>query len=195
MFSTKMSLAIGLAVSVVGGAFLVPAPAQAGSSTGTWRNGMVAGPRGVGLYGGGYGYRGGGFGYRPGGFGYRPAAYGYSPAAYGYRSGGYGYRPVGYGYRPAAYGYRPYYGYPRYRSNYGGAVAAGLIGGLALGALASAPAYSYPAYSYPAYPAGYAGDSGYYGASAYGAPVCYVVRRRVVDAWGRVFVRRTQVCE
>ena len=31
-------------------------PAQAGSSTGTWRNGMVAGPAGVGYYGTNDGY-------------------------------------------------------------------------------------------------------------------------------------------
>src|SRR5215213_2771471 len=55
--------------------------------------------------------------------------------AYGYgHPWGYG-RPWGYGYRPAyRYGYygRPYYGYPYYRRrhNYGGAVAAGLVGGL-----------------------------------------------------------------
>jgi hypothetical protein len=102
------------------------------------------------------------------------------------------------GYRPARYGYRGGY----YRRNNGGAIAAGLIGGLALGALASAPAYSYPAYSYPAYsypnypyqayPASY---PGYYGTGYYAGPTCYTVPRRFVDPWGRVFVRRTRVCE
>ena len=64
--------------------------------------------------------------------------------------------------------------------------------------LAAQPAYSYPAYSYPAYPVtAYPGSNGtgYYGAGYYGAPACYTVRRRFVDDWGRVFVRRTQVCE
>ena len=156
MFRGKLVLTAGFAAMVLGGALLTSVPAEAGARTGTWRNGMVAGPRGV-VYNGGYAYR---------------------PARYGYRGGGY------------------------YRRNNGGVIAAGLIGGLALGALASAPAYSYPAYSYPAYsypnypysayPASY---PGYYGNGYYAAPACYTVPRRFVDAWGRVFVRRTQVCE
>lgn len=72
-------------------------------------------------------------------------------------------------------GYRSYY---RHHSNNGAAVAAGVIGGLALGAMVARPAY-------PAY----------YGARVYEEPSCYMVRRRFVDEWGRVFVRRTQVCE
>jgi len=71
----------------------------------------------------------------------------------------------------------------------GGAVAAGVIGGMALGALASRPAYEYPAS--PAYST----SPGYYGAPAYDAPPCYTVRRRFVDDWGRVVIRRDQVCE
>ena len=109
---------------------------------------------------------------------------------YGWRNrgaGGYYGRPA---YRPGGYAYGPAY-YRGRRSNVGGAVAAGVIGGLALGALAARPAYSYPAYSYPAYPAA----SPYYGVGAYPAPSCYTVRRRFVDAWGQVFVRRTEVCE
>jgi len=158
MVRTTALLTAGFAATLLGGTLLASAPAQAGASTGTWRNGMVAGPYGVGYY------------------------------------RGYGYRPARYGYRPARY-------YRRY--NNGGALAAGLIGGLALGALAAAPAYSYPAYSYPAYPAtaypGYYG-AGYYGtgyndAGYYGGSVCYPVDRRFVDGWGRVFIRRTQVCE
>lgn len=141
MVGTKKVLAAGVAALALGGSLLAAAPAQAGESTGRWRNGMVAGP--------------------------------YGPGYYGYRSAG--------------YGYRPYYGH---RHSNGGAVAAGVIGGLALGALASsayaAPAYSYPAYSYP---------SGYYAAPAYAAPSCYTVRRRFVDAWGRVIIRREDVCE
>ena len=81
------------------------------------------------------------------------------------------------------YGYRPYH--HRRRSNAGGAVAAGVIGGLALGALAARPPYSYPA---PAYPT-------YYGAPAYAEPSCYTVSRRFVDDWGRVIIRREEVCE
>jgi hypothetical protein len=81
------------------------------------------------------------------------------------------------------YGYRPYYRDYRGRSNVGGAVAAGVIGGLALGALAARPAYAYP--TYPAY----------YGAPAYDPPSCYTVKRRFVDDWGRVVIRRDEVCE
>jgi hypothetical protein len=95
-----------------------------------------------------------------------------------------------YNHRAANYGHRPYY--RRDRSNVGGAVAAGLIGGLALGALASTPAYSYPAYSYPAYPAS---QPGYYRTQVYPAPACYTTTRRYVDEWGRRVTRRTQVCE
>jgi hypothetical protein len=154
MVRTKALLMAGFAAMVLGGTLLMTsAPAQAGASTGTWRNGMVAGPYGVGYY-------------------------------------------RGYGYRPARYGYRPARAYRRY--NNGGALAAGLIGGLALGALAAAPAYSYPAYSYPAYsyPA-YPATAypGYDGTGYYGGTVCYPVNRRFVDGWGRVFVRPTQVCE
>lgn len=50
--------------------------------------------------------------------------------------------------------------------HYGGAA---LVGGLALGALAAS---SYPAYA-----------------------DCYTVRRRLVDDYGRVFVRRVRVCD
>jgi hypothetical protein len=151
MFRTKATLKAGLAALALGGAILASATsAEAGASTGTWRNGMVAGPYGAGYY------------------------------------GRHAYNPAGYGYRPA------YGGYRRSHGN-GGAVAAGLIGGLALGGLAAAPAYSYPAYSYPAYPAA---SPSYYGeTSVYDAPACYTVRRRFVDAWGRSFVRREQVCD
>ena len=143
-----------LGALALGGACLAwSEPASAGASTGTWRNGMVAGPLGVGYYG----YRGG----------FRPGYHG------GFRSAYYG------GYNPYP---RPYY---RRRDN-GAAVAAGLIGGLALGALATAP-YRY------SYPASYGG--GYYGASYYDQPTCYSVRRRYIDAWGRLVVRRTDVCE
>ena len=47
----KHILQIGLAILVVGGAVLTwSAPAEAGQRTGTWRNGMVAGPYGPGYY-------------------------------------------------------------------------------------------------------------------------------------------------
>ena len=78
------------------------------------------------------------------------------------------------------YGYRHYH---RRRPDVGGAVAAGVIGGLALGALAARPAYSPPAYPT------------YYGSPVYDAPSCYTVRRRFVDDWGRVIIRREEVCE
>ncbi|MBA1156316.1 hypothetical protein [Microvirga mediterraneensis] len=132
----KVVLAAGCAALTMSGALAVFAPAQAGESTGRWRDGSYATPYGI----------------------VRPN--------YGY----------GYGYRP--YHHRDY--------DAGGAVAAGVVGGLALGALASRPAYEYPAR--PAYPA-------YYGAPAYEAPPCYTVPRRFVDDWGRVVIRRDQVCE
>jgi hypothetical protein len=71
-------------------------------------------------------------------------------------------------------------------ARHGGAIAAGVIGGLAVGALigsaASAPYYGYaPGYYYggPAYYAGYGG--------------CYWTRQRFWDGWGWR-VRRVQVC-
>lgn len=146
MVRIKAILTAGFAAMTLGGAMLASGPAEAGSRTGTWRNGMVAGPYGAGYY-------------------------------------------RGYAARPARYGYRPY----GRRHNNAGAVAAGLIGGLALGALAARPAYSYPAYSSPAYPV--TSYPGYYGTGYYGGSPCYTVRERVVDDWGRVMVRRTQVCE
>ena len=81
----------------------------------------------------------------------------------------------GYGYRVAP---RVVYGPGRYyyrRPGYGGAVAAGLIGGVALGALAAAAAA--PVYAAPVY-----------------APACRVVRREVVDAYGQVTVRSIRTC-
>ncbi|MBA1155298.1 hypothetical protein [Microvirga mediterraneensis] len=98
----------------------------------------------------------------------------YAPRYYG---GGRYYGARGYyGYGPRRYyGYGYPYGYYR-RPNYGGAVAAGVIGGLALGAAASAAANPYYA-------------PGYY------APArCVVERRRVVGPYGRVVVRRIRTC-
>jgi hypothetical protein len=101
----------------------------------------------------------------------------------GYRGfhGGF-YRPAFYGgprfYRPAFYGgyYRPY------RPYCGGAVAAGLVGGLALGTLAASTAYGAPYY---ATPVGY----------GYGGGVCTVSRTRFIDPYGRLVVRKTRVCD
>ena len=62
-----------------------------------------------------------------------------------------------------------------YRHRHGGAVAAGVIGGLAVGAMIAS---SRPAYAEPAYTSD-----------------CYIVKRRFVNAWGDVVVRREQVCE
>ena len=135
-----------------------------------------------------------------GSFGYRPAVgggyYGNRYGAYGGYGGGYGYRRAYYGggYRPYYGGYRPYYGYrgayygggyPYYRRGWdgGGAVAAGLIGGLALGTVAAAatnPYYYGTGYHRPAY---------YAPASS-----CVTERRRIVNRYGRVVVRRVQTC-
>ena len=51
MVRTKAILTVGFAAMTLGGALLASAPAEAGASSGTWRNGMVAGARGVGYYG------------------------------------------------------------------------------------------------------------------------------------------------
>ncbi|WP_198411759.1 hypothetical protein [Microvirga flavescens] len=156
---------------------------------------------GGGFHGGGFragGFRGGGFhggGFHGApfatgsigrvhaapGFGYRPGIGGYYGRPYrwgGYYGRYYGYRPY-YAYRyryPYAYSYGyPYYGYYGYPYDYyyddSGAIAAGLIGGLALGAIASA---NHPAYYYP-----------------YG---CHYERLRVVNAYHHVVVRRVRVC-
>ena len=85
------------------------------------------------------------------------------------------------GWRGGPWGYGPYarYGYYR-RPNYGGALAAGVVGGLALGALAA----SRPVYAYPAY-----GPTIVYG------PDCHFARRTYHDAWGNAVVRRIQICD
>lgn len=114
---------------------------------------------------------------------------------WGAHGGGWGGRPYGRGY-PGAYHGR--------RSNAGGAIAAGIIGGLALGALAASATQSYgyggyrqgyyappPRYvrrvHYRAAPVGWAGyDDGW--------DQCRIVRRRVVDSWGYVRVRPVRIC-
>jgi hypothetical protein len=79
----------------------------------------------------------------------------------------------------AQWGWRGGYGWG------GPAVAAGVIGGLAVGsALAARPYYGGPYGYYGAYaPAGY----------PYGGE-CVIERRRTVDPWGRVIVRRVRTC-
>ena len=152
----KKAILTGIAALAFGGALAtIPAPAEAQVYYRGWGGGYPA-----------YGY-GHPWGYgRPWGYGYgyRPA-YGYAPA---YRYGYYGRPYYGYG-----YGY-PYY---RRRHNYGGAVAAGLVGGLALGALAAQAAR--PAYVYPV-------------RTRYRD--CSIERRRVVTRGGRVVVRRVRTC-
>jgi hypothetical protein len=129
------------------------------------------------VYYGRHGYHGAYPGYAPR---YRPVRAFHGPR-YGWR-GGYrraywGPRYGGY-YRYGGYGYRGYpYGYYR-RSDNGGAVVAGLIGGLALGAIANAatrPAY-YRRAAYPAY------------------NNCFFERRRIVTRTGRTVVRRVRTC-
>ncbi|MBN8919147.1 MAG: hypothetical protein J0H62_00220 [Rhizobiales bacterium] len=59
----------------------------------------------------------------------------------------------------------------------------GIVGGLALGALAASPYYGYGGYG------GYYG----YGPGYYGG--CWTERQRVIDRYGRVFIRPVRVCE
>ena len=75
----------------------------------------------------------------------------------------------------------------------GGAVAAGVVGGLAAGAIiggALAPRYGYGYYGGPAYGYAPAYYGGYYGGPAYYGRSCWT--RRVVNANGNV--RRVRVC-
>ncbi|MGU3468450.1 hypothetical protein ACLBXO_26720 [Methylobacterium sp. C33D] len=79
------------------------------------------------------------------------------------------------------------------RAGDGGAIAAGIIGGLALGGLAAAAA-SQPRYApYPAYGYGYGYGYGY--RRVYYAPRdCWIQRRRARDDFGNVYYRRVRVC-
>jgi hypothetical protein len=81
-------------------------------------------------------------------------------------------RPV-FAHRPF-FVHRPFVRRPffvRRHHRFGPAFAAGFVGGAALGSL------GYASYGYP-----------YYGED------CYVVRRRIVNPWGYVVVRRALVC-
>jgi hypothetical protein len=181
--STSLSLKTltAAALALGGTVVLQPAPASAQVTTAprVFYRGVPIGGVGVarpafgvrpvarGFYGGPrYGWGGG---WRRGYYGPR---YGWGG---GWRGGYYGPGYGGWGY-PYRYGY--YRGYDG-----GGAVAAGLIGGLALGAIASAAAnpYYYPSpYYRPAY----------YQPSR----TCFTERRRIVNRYGRAVVRRVQTC-
>jgi hypothetical protein len=82
----------------------------------------------------------------------------------------------------------------------GAAAAVGVLGGLAIGgALGSAAASPYypgkPVYSPPPRPVYYSRPPArvYYEADE--GPACYMRRRRYVDEFGDVVIRRTRVCE
>lgn len=96
--------------------------------------------------------------------------YGGYPAYGGYYGG---YRPVGAYYGPSRY-YGGGYPYYRHRRSNGGAVAAGVVGGLALGALAATAARPY--YARPVY------------------ANCWLERRRTANRWGDMVIRRVRVC-
>ena len=75
---------------------------------------------------------------------------------------------------------------PASARNNGGAIAAGVVGGLAVGAIIGSQANR----------GGYYGP-GYYGEQAY-APVysnCRTEREQVVDQYGRYHTRRIRVCD
>ncbi len=69
----------------------------------------------------------------------------------------------------------------------GGAVAAGVVGGLAAGAIIGSAAANGGYYRGP----GYYQDYGYQ--PVYGG--CHTERQEVVDGYGRVHVRRVRVCD
>jgi hypothetical protein len=75
---------------------------------------------------------------------------------------------------------------PASARNNGGAIAAGVIGGLAVGAIVGSQANG-----------GYYGGPGYYGQPAY-QPVysnCRVEREQYVDEYGRYRIHRIRVCD
>jgi hypothetical protein len=106
MLPIAAALRAGLAAFALCGAVVAwSAPAEAGASTGTWRNGMQAGPYGPGYYGPDGRYYG-----PPRFYGGRRGYYG-PPRYYGGRRGyysGYGYYGVPSGYYGAPVYGRPY---------------------------------------------------------------------------------------
>jgi len=172
--ATKALVSGFAALLVVGGASIAPiGSAEAQSKAGLGANyqgtpGVYRGPGGGGGFGGGRVIGGGG--------GHRGAVVGG-----GGHGGGYGHGYVG----NRGYVHRHYRG----RRGYGGAVAAGVVGGLALGALAAG---SSPYY----YDHGYA--PAYYGGYGYGpayAGECYLVNQERVNRYGEIVIRQVQVCE
>jgi hypothetical protein len=82
----------------------------------------------------------------------------------------------------------------------GAAAAVGLLGGLAIGgAIGSAAANPYypgkPVYSPPPAPVYHARPRTTYVETIEEAPACYVKRRRYVDEFGDVIIRRVRICE
>jgi uncharacterized membrane protein len=74
---------------------------------------------------------------------------------------------------------------PAAANDAGGAIAAGVIGGLAVGAIVGSQANR-----------GYYGGPGYYQSGyqpVYGA--CHIERQQVVDRYGNYHVRRVRVCD
>ena len=71
----------------------------------------------------------------------------------------------------------------------GGAAALGVLGGLAVGGAIASSNNGY----YPGRPV-YRAPPPVYVEEDYG-PVCHFERRRTVDAYGDVFIRRIRVCE
>jgi hypothetical protein len=74
---------------------------------------------------------------------------------------------------------------PAYAGGNGGAVAAGVVGGLAVGAIIGSQANR-----------GYYGGPGYYESGyqpAYGG--CHVERQQFEDGYGRIHSRRVRVCD
>lgn len=150
---TRSLLALGAALTLAAATFSTTAPAKAGGL------GIGKAP-----------HLGGGLGYKPNGF--KPQGLGgFKPA------GGLGYKPIHLGGPakiPGGFGKgsgASYPGKPHHHGWGGGAMAAGVMGGLALGAIAASAA---PAYV----------DDG-----------CYTVRRRYVDAYGDLVIRRVRICE
>lgn len=82
----------------------------------------------------------------------------------------------------------------RWRGHHGGAVAAGVFGGLAAGALIGS-AFANPYYGsgyYPAYGYGYGPAYGY--SPVYAEPACYIRRERVCDPYRGCWVQRVRTC-